>query len=212
MPMGLALPNDDKKAADWYKLAVARNDREAMFALAMFRMAGRGGPADRPEAVRLLTEAAKLGHVVGAYDLALLYLEGQLVPQDFIRAAELLRMAANAGNPQAQYALATFYKEGRGVQKDAEEAARLLGIAARSGHTDAEVEYAIALFNGTGVAKNESAAAGYFLKAAQKSNPVWPEPARADVRDRSRHQSRSGRGRPLAPDRKGRRQQRSISR
>jgi TPR repeat protein len=58
------------------------------------------------------------------------------------------------------------------VQKDAEEAARLLGIAARSGHTDAEVEYAIALFNGTGVAKNESAAAGYFLKAAQKSNPA----------------------------------------
>ena len=67
---GLGVPNDDKKAADWYKLAVARGDREAMFALSMFRMAGRGGPADPPEAVRLLTEAARLGHVVGAYDLA----------------------------------------------------------------------------------------------------------------------------------------------
>jgi CRP/FNR family transcriptional regulator len=43
----------------------------------MFKMTGRGGPADRPEAVRLLTEAAKRGHVVGAYDLALLCLEGQ---------------------------------------------------------------------------------------------------------------------------------------
>ena len=114
---GLGVANDDKKAADWYKLAVARNDREAMFALAMFRMAGRGGPADRPEAARLLAEAAKLGHVVGAYDLALLYLEGQLVPQDFNRAAELMRMAADAGNPQAQYALATFYKDGRGVRR-----------------------------------------------------------------------------------------------
>src|SRR5439155_4992862 len=64
---GLGVPNDDKKAAEWYKLAAARGDREAMFALSMFKMTGRGGPADRLEAVRLLTEAAKLGHVVGAY-------------------------------------------------------------------------------------------------------------------------------------------------
>ena len=44
---GLGVPNDDKKAAEWYKLAAARGDREAMFALAMFKMTGRGGPADR---------------------------------------------------------------------------------------------------------------------------------------------------------------------
>ncbi len=169
---GLAVANNDKKAADWYKLAAARGDREATFALAMFRMAGRGGPIDRPEAARLLAEAAKLGHAVAAYDLALLHLEGQIVRPDLARAAELMRMAADAGNPQAQYALATFYKEGRGVTKDLGEAARLLGLAARSGHTDSEIEYAIALFNGTGIAKNESAAAGYFLKAAQKNNPV----------------------------------------
>lgn len=169
---GLGVANDDKKAADWYKLAAARGDREAVFALAMFKMTGRGGPADRPEAARLLAEASKLGHVVATYDLALLHLDGQLVRQDFVRAAELMRIAADAGSPEAQYALATFYKEGRGVKKDLEEAARLLGIAARSGHTNAEVEYGIALFNGTGIAKNESAAAGYFLKAAQKNNPV----------------------------------------
>jgi uncharacterized protein len=169
---GLAVANDDKKAADWYKLAAARGDREATFALAMFRIAGRGGPIDRPEGARLLGEAVKLGHVVAAYDLALLHLEGQIVLPDLARAAELMRRAADAGSPEAQYALATFYKEGRGVTKDLNEAARLLGLAARSGHTDSEVEYAIALFNGTGIAKNESGAAGYFLKAAQKNNPV----------------------------------------
>ena len=92
----------------------------------MFKMTGRGGPADRPEAVRLLEAAVKLGHVLAAYDLALLYLEGQSVTRDVNRAAELMTMAAKAGNPEAQYALATFYKEGRGVPKDLEEAARLL--------------------------------------------------------------------------------------
>ena len=95
----LGVRNDDKKAADWYWLAAGRGDREAMFALAMFRMTGRGGPHDRDEAAKLLAAAAKLGHVVAAYDLALLYLEGQLFPQDFERAAELLRIAAEAGNP-----------------------------------------------------------------------------------------------------------------
>ena len=89
---GLGVPNDDKKAAEWYRLAAERGDREAMFALAMFRMTGRGGPRDRHEAARTCSsEAAKLGHVVAAYDLALLYLEGQMFPQDFGRAAELIR-------------------------------------------------------------------------------------------------------------------------
>jgi TPR repeat protein len=170
---GLGIPNDDKKAAEWYRLAAARGDREAMFALAMFRLVGRAGPRDRQEAARLMAAAAKLGHVVAAYDLGLLYLEGKLFPQDFARAAELFHIAAQAGNPQAQYALATFYKEGRGgLQKDEREAARLVGAAALAGYTDAEIEYAIALFNGTGVAKNEAAAFKYLYKASRKGSAV----------------------------------------
>src|SRR4029078_10794688 len=39
-------------------------------------------------------------------------------------------------------------------------------------HIESEVEYGIALFNGTGVGRNEGEAAGYFLKAAKKSNPI----------------------------------------
>ncbi len=167
---GLGVPNDDKKAADWYKLAAARGDREAIFALAMFRLTGRAGAIDRNEGAKLLAEAAKLGHVIAAYDLALLYLEGQLLPQDFTRAAELMKVAADAGNPQAQYALATFYKEGRGVKMNAQEATRLLAAAARSGYTDAEIEYGIALFNGTGVKKDERAAGEFLLKAAKKNS------------------------------------------
>ena len=67
---GLGVPNDDKKAADWYRLAAARGDREAMFALAMFKTDRPRRPAaTAPEAARLLADAAKLGHVVAAYDL-----------------------------------------------------------------------------------------------------------------------------------------------
>jgi uncharacterized protein len=169
---GLAVPQDDKKAAEWYKLAADRGDRDAMFALAMFRLSGRAGPRDREQSAKWLAAAARLGHPLAAYDLALLYMEGQLFPQDFNRAAELLRVAANAGNADAQYALATFYKEGRGVKKDVTEAVRLFALASLADNTDAQVEYGIALFNGTGVAKNEAAAANLFYKAALHGSAV----------------------------------------
>jgi uncharacterized protein len=169
---GLGVPRDDQKAADWYKLAAARGDRNAMFALAIFALQGRAGPRDRAQSAKWLAAAAKLGHPEAAYDLALLYVEGQLFPQDFKRAAELLRQAANEGSPQAQYALGTFYKDGRGVPADMHEAVKLWAAASLAGDTDAEVEYAIALYNGDGVTRDEDAAAQIFFKAAKDGSPI----------------------------------------
>jgi len=169
---GYGVPKDEKKALAWFSLAADRNDKQAIFALAMAKFAGRGTARDLPEATALLDRAAKLGHVAAAYNLALLYLEGQQVQQNLPRAAELLRVAADAGSPEAQYALATLYKEGNGVPKDPAAAAKLLAAATRGGNTAAEVEYAIALFNGTGVAKDEAAAAALFRKAALRGSTV----------------------------------------
>ena len=95
---GLGVPQDDRRAAEWYRLAAARGDSNAMFALAMFALNGRAGPRDRDASTRWLAAAAKLGHPLAAYDLALLYVEGQMFPQDFSRAAELLRIAAQGGS------------------------------------------------------------------------------------------------------------------
>src|SRR5580700_10475611 len=100
---GNGVPQDDRKAAEWYKLAADRGDRDAVFALAMFRLTGRAGPRDRDQSAKLLAAAAKLGHPLAAYDLALLYIEGQVFPQDFAKAAGYLHTAAEAGNPAAQY-------------------------------------------------------------------------------------------------------------
>jgi hypothetical protein len=56
---GLGVERDDKKAAEWYRLAADRGDREAMFALAMFNLGGRIGPANGQEGTKLLAAAAK---------------------------------------------------------------------------------------------------------------------------------------------------------
>ena len=121
---GLGVGRDDSKAAQWYKMAAAKGDRDAIFALAMFSFQGRAGARNVDEAARLLEAAAKLGHPSAAYDLGLLYLQGQQFPQDFKRAAELFVIASEAGNSEAQYALATMYKEGRGAPKDIGKAMR----------------------------------------------------------------------------------------
>src|SRR5439155_802476 len=72
---GYGIARDDAKAAEWYRLAADHGDREAMFALAMFRLGGRAGPVNRDESTKLLAAAAKLGHAAAAYDLGLFYLE-----------------------------------------------------------------------------------------------------------------------------------------
>jgi len=78
---GLGVPQDDQRAAEWYRLAAARGDSNAMFALAIFAIKGRAGPRDRQATTQWLTAAAKLGHPIAAYDLALLYIEGQMFPK-----------------------------------------------------------------------------------------------------------------------------------
>ena len=56
----LGVKRDYAKAAEWYQRAADAGDREAMFALAMMRLSGRGG-ADQSrgggEAARLLRQA-----------------------------------------------------------------------------------------------------------------------------------------------------------
>jgi hypothetical protein len=66
---------DYAKAIEWYRRASDAGDREAMFALAMLRLSGQGGPNGSEEAAKLLASSAKLGSPKAAYNLALLYID-----------------------------------------------------------------------------------------------------------------------------------------
>src|ERR1700760_3625947 len=57
---GFGVKRDFAKAVDWYKRAADAGDREAMFALAMMRLAGRGRPVDQQEGGRLLGAGTQL--------------------------------------------------------------------------------------------------------------------------------------------------------
>ena len=172
---GFGVKQDDAKAAEWYRLAADRGDREAMFALAMFRhrrTRRRRKAATRPR--KLLASAAKLGHVAAAYDLGAPLYRGSAIPAGLrarrriappgrecrqsgsaIRARDLLQ-----GGPRRT--------EGRARGREARSARpRSPAISTRM------TEYSIALYNGTGVAKDEAAAAAILLqKAARRGSPI----------------------------------------
>ncbi len=198
---GYGVGRDDSKAAQWYKLAAAGGDRNALFALAMFDFEGRAGPRNEADGAHLLEAAAKLGHAAAAYDLGLLYLQGKQFPQDFARAAQLFKQAADAGNQEAQYALAVMLKEGRGVPPNMRQAMQLMARAADAGNVDAMVEFAIAAFNGTGAEHDELVARAAFHQGGAARFGHRAEPAGAHLDGGARPARRSRQRHQMAPDR-----------
>jgi uncharacterized protein len=168
---GLGIPQDFRKAAEWYRLAARRGDANAAFALGTLAMEGMGVERDPDLARRHFEEAAERGHAPASYNLALMLLN-ESTPEAIGRAARLLERAVEAEIPDAQHALGVLHARGRGVQEDDARAAALFRRAAENGSLAGAVEYAIALFNGVGVAKDEEEAAGYFRRAAFRGNAI----------------------------------------
>lgn len=167
---GLAVRQDWEKAADWFRLAAARGDPQAAYALAMLTIDGRGTAKNQPEARRLLERSAD-AVPAAATSLGLMLLAEQK-PESDRRAVELFRQAAAAMDPEALYAMAVLARQGRGVPRDLNEAASWMVKAAAERNTAAQVEYAIMLFNGEGVQRDEAAAARMFTQAAARGNAV----------------------------------------
>ena len=167
---GLGVTQDWAKAADWYRLAAARGDPQAAYALGMILLDGRAATRD-PAAARRLLESAAEAVPAAAYILGGVLLRENKADSDR-RAVALFRRAAAASDIDGQYALAVMLREGRGTARDPVEAALWMGRAAAGRNVSAQVEYGIMLFNGDGVRKDEMAAARMFLRAAEQGNPI----------------------------------------
>lgn len=169
---GLGVKQDLSAAADWFQLAGASGDREALYALGQLYLAGQGVAQDIKKAAEMFQRAADLGHAGAAREYGYLLLQGKGEAQNAMLAAAYLRRAARLGDMDAQYALAGLYAEGVGVVADDAHALRWFGEAARNGHVGAEVEYAIMLFNGRGTKPDPQSGAFWLKRAANSDNPV----------------------------------------
>ena len=79
---GWGVPQDDKEAVYWYKLAAEQGVAEAQFNLGNMYYDGQGVSVDYKEAVRWFTLAAEQGDVDAQYNLDFIHRKGLGVPQD----------------------------------------------------------------------------------------------------------------------------------
>jgi len=110
-----------------------------------------GQPANLPDAVKFLTQAAEKGQAVAQYRLGTLYERGQGVTADGAKAAHWYEMAANQGNRKAMHNLAVAYAGGVGGKKNMAEAARWFAKAAALGLSDSQFNLAVLYERGDGV-------------------------------------------------------------
>lgn len=128
---GKGVKKDLKQALYWFEKAALKNDRDALYHLAMILIAQP--EKDLSIISKLLERAAVQDHPNAQYNLAVMYQKGDGVKQDDQKSFFWYEKAASHELPLAQYNLGMIYFEGRIVEKNELKARELWQKAADQG-------------------------------------------------------------------------------
>lgn len=103
---GIAVPQDFRQAARWYRVAAEQGHALAQCNLGVLYEAGDGVIQNDGEAIRWYRLAAEQGNPGGQNNLGRMYEEGRGVPRDPGEALDWYRKAAAQGNALAEANLA----------------------------------------------------------------------------------------------------------
>jgi len=119
---GRGVPQDEKKAAQWYEKAAEAGDPGAQDQIGFFYQLGIGVRADPQKAVHWYQLAAANGLLGAKVNLGVAYVWGLGVPKNEAFGADLFRQAASKGSGNAASYLGDLYYFGIGVKADQSEA------------------------------------------------------------------------------------------
>ncbi len=126
----LGLPKDPQKAFFYFNHPKLRNTVALATARAYMLLHGMGVPQDSAAGIKLLENAADVGHAPASIMLAAEYFSGKHVKADARKASQLLTDAAAAGASQAYVYLAYITaKGGAGLPADSSMARSYLRLA-----------------------------------------------------------------------------------
>jgi uncharacterized protein len=133
--LGQVLPQDDKKAVKWYRLAAEQGNSEAQYALGVMYVKGRGVLASEEEAMKWFR--FYLGQTI--IRLGQTNIEEQnniysLAKRNVIAALKILVDDAMAGMVTAQYYLGDLYRDGIGVPRNYVSAYMWYNLSALQGN------------------------------------------------------------------------------
>ena len=119
---GAGVPNDTKKALEWYSKAAAQGNANAQYNLGVMYQNGDGVEKDMKRGVELISQAAEQGFAWAQYTLGVIYQNGEGVPVDRKKAVEWYSKAAEKGNPKALFTLGLIYENDEQDDKKVSEA------------------------------------------------------------------------------------------
>ena len=169
---GKDVPEDDARAASWYRKAAEQGVANAQIALSNLYYAGEGVPKDASQALFWYRRAAEQEDASAQIALGMgnLYYAGEGVPKDASQAAIWYRRAAEQGDASAQTALGSLYYAGEG--EDDVQAVSWLRKAAEQGNAEAQTILGSMYADGRGVPEDDVQAVSWLRKAAEQGNAV----------------------------------------
>ena len=167
---GLGVPQDPKRAFEWYKKAADLGSTDGMFNMASAYRDGTGVPKDLTKAAQQFERGAKLGDVSAMQQLCEAYVWGYGVTQDYVEARDWCEKAAKLGNTDAKFRLGDLYDNGNGIKQDGAAARLWYQQAAADGNLAAKWNLANIYLNGIGGAQDLQKARGLLLEAAGSDN------------------------------------------
>ena len=99
---GEGVPEDDKQAVKWYRLAAEQGLADAQTNLGLMYDNGQGVIINYTEAVRLFNLSARQGDEYGMYNFARMYKDGKGVEEDKIYSYMWFNLANEAGHSSAK--------------------------------------------------------------------------------------------------------------
>ena len=184
---GQGVPQDDDKAAQWYRKSADQGFAKAQTALGVMYRVGHGVEQDKAEAVRWYEKAAKQGDSAALFNLAVAYYNGDGVVPNEWTAYKYFLIARKAGSKAAEdgvirigaslradeianamFEIGEMYDHGQIVAQDYSEAAGWYDDGAARGNSKAQVNLARLYDNGTGVPQDFSKALALCEAAAKR--------------------------------------------
>lgn len=138
---GLNIKKDVKKAIEYYKAALEKNEnvKGVYNNIGLFYLNGDGVERNFEIALDLFEKGAMRGDECAMYNAGWMYFEGKGVNINYAKALEYYRKAAELGQRDAQNDLGWMYQNGYGVDKDTSIAAMWYRKAAVQGQSNAIV-------------------------------------------------------------------------
>ncbi len=162
-PSGVA--RDEHDGIELTRQGAARNDPEAVYALALAYARGHGVAADQGKAMALYRQAAELGHPSAMDVLGDVLSRSETDPAAIAESRQWLQRAADIGEPYALFRLA-----GDLPDPDSDRYVKLMTTAASAGFSQAQAIYGVFLLQGPAKRRDVKAGMSWLRSAVSDGN------------------------------------------